>query len=132
VELKELTIDKVRSLLERGDASAGIDGVREVEIEPGVEIRSHHVSGDLESSTFTTHVVEVNGIPHIINRGRYVPKAWIPPLIGPAVIEGQTRKQFEDIGVEPVVTSPSGLSSELMQQAAFWGPLIQRVGVTLD
>jgi hypothetical protein len=97
--------DSVLLVRQKGKATYGLltfhfDGVREVEIEPGLEIRSHHVSGDLESSTFTTHVVEVDGIPHIINRGRYVPKAWIPPLIGPAVIEGQTRKQFEDIRTE--------------------------------
>jgi hypothetical protein len=97
--------DSVLLVRQKGKATYGLltfhfDGVREVEIEPGVEIRSRHVSGDLESSTFTTHVVEVDGIAHIINRGRYVPKAWIPPLIGPAVIEGQTRKQFEDIRTE--------------------------------
>jgi hypothetical protein len=90
---------------QKGKATYGLltfhfDGVREVEIDPGVEIRSHHISGDLESSTFTTRVVDVAGVRHIINRGRYVPKAWIPPLIGPAVIEGQTRKQFEDIRSE--------------------------------
>jgi tripartite-type tricarboxylate transporter receptor subunit TctC len=44
----------------------------------------------------------------------------------------EARKQFEEIGVEPVVSNPSGLSLELRQQAAFWGPLIERAGVTLD
>jgi tripartite-type tricarboxylate transporter receptor subunit TctC len=42
------------------------------------------------------------------------------------------RKQFEDIGIEPVVSNPSDLSLDLKQQADFWGPLIERVGVTLD
>jgi tripartite-type tricarboxylate transporter receptor subunit TctC len=42
------------------------------------------------------------------------------------------RKDFEDIGVEPVVSNPRDLSSELKQQAGFWGPLIERAGVTLD
>jgi len=44
----------------------------------------------------------------------------------------EARKQFEDIGVEPVLSSPRDLSSELKQQAGFWGPLVERVGVTLD
>jgi tripartite-type tricarboxylate transporter receptor subunit TctC len=42
------------------------------------------------------------------------------------------RKQFEDIGIEPLVSNPSDLSLDLKQQADFWGPLIERVGVTLD
>jgi tripartite-type tricarboxylate transporter receptor subunit TctC len=49
-----------------------------------------------------------------------------------AMATPEARKQFEDIGVEPVVSSPGELSSELKQQADFWGPLIARAGVTLD
>jgi tripartite-type tricarboxylate transporter receptor subunit TctC len=49
-----------------------------------------------------------------------------------AMATPEARKQLEDIGVEPVVSSPSELSSELKQQADFWGPLIARAGVTLD
>jgi tripartite-type tricarboxylate transporter receptor subunit TctC len=49
-----------------------------------------------------------------------------------AMATPEARKQLEDIGVEPVVSSPSELSSELKQQADFWGPLIERAGVTLD
>ncbi len=90
---------------QKGKATLGLfsftfDNVREVEIVPLVEIRSHHISGDLESSTFTTRVIDVDGTPHIINIGRYVPKAWVPPLVGPALIGGETRKQFADIRAE--------------------------------
>lgn len=49
-----------------------------------------------------------------------------------ALATSEARKQFEDIGIKPVVSSPSGLALDLKQQADFWGPLIERVGVTLD
>jgi tripartite-type tricarboxylate transporter receptor subunit TctC len=49
-----------------------------------------------------------------------------------ALATPEARKQLEDIGVEPVVSNPKDLSWELKQQSSFWGPLIQRVGVTLD
>jgi tripartite-type tricarboxylate transporter receptor subunit TctC len=49
-----------------------------------------------------------------------------------AMATPEARKQFEDIGVEPVVSNPKDLALELQQQAGFWGPLIERVGVTLD
>jgi tripartite-type tricarboxylate transporter receptor subunit TctC len=56
--------------------------------------------------------------------------------VNEALIKGmgtpEARKQFEEIGIELVLTNPSGLSSELKQQADFWGPLIERSGVKLD
>ena len=90
---------------QKGKTNVGLftfsfEGVREVEIIDRVEIRSHYISGDLESSAFTTRVIDVGGVPHIINIGRYVPRQWIPPLVGPAVIGGETRRQFEDIRKE--------------------------------
>jgi len=42
------------------------------------------------------------------------------------------RKQFEEIGIELVVSNPSDLSAELKRQADIWGPLIERIGVKLD
>jgi hypothetical protein len=97
--------DNILMVRQKGKATLGVftfpfDNVREVEIVPLVEIRSHHVSGDLESSTFTTRVIELDGTPHILNIGRYVPKAWVPPLVGPALIGGETRRQFADIRAE--------------------------------
>ena len=52
--------------------------------------------------------------------------------VAKALATPEARKQFEDIGIEPVVSNPSDLSSELKQQADFWGPLIERAGVKLD
>ena len=97
--------DSLLMVRQKGKATLGLlaftfDNMREVEIVPLVEIRSRHVSGDLESSTFTTRVIDVDGTPHVINIGRYVPKAWVPPLVGPALIGNETRKQFADIRAE--------------------------------
>src|SRR5262245_28514712 len=52
--------------------------------------------------------------------------------LGTALATPEARKQFEDIGVELAVSNPRDLSSELKQQADFWGPLIERAGVKLD
>lgn len=49
-----------------------------------------------------------------------------------ALATAEAHKEFEDIGVEVVTSSPAALTAELKQQAAIWGPLIERVGVTLD
>jgi tripartite-type tricarboxylate transporter receptor subunit TctC len=44
----------------------------------------------------------------------------------------EARKQFEEIGIELVVSNPSELAAELKRQADVWGPLIERAGVKLD
>jgi tripartite-type tricarboxylate transporter receptor subunit TctC len=49
-----------------------------------------------------------------------------------ALTTPEARKQFEEIGIELVISNPGDLSSELKQQSDFWGPLIARAGVKLD
>ena len=67
---------------------------------PHSEIRSRMVSGDFKASSFITRIVIVDGRIHIINQGRYTPNIWVPPFIGPALIEAETRKQFAEIRAE--------------------------------
>lgn len=98
-------VDNVLKVRQTGKASRGplsitFDNVREVQLVPFTEIRSRLVSGDLKASVFTTRIVDVDGLIHIINSGRYTPKMWVPPLIGPALIEQETRKQFGEIRTE--------------------------------
>jgi hypothetical protein len=76
------------------------DNIREIELVPQREIRSRLISGDLKASDFTTRIVEATGIVHIVNGGRYTPNIWVPPLIGPALIEAETQKQFGEIRTE--------------------------------
>src|SRR4029077_19817036 len=85
---------------ERGLLSITFENVREVQLVPYQEIRSRLISGDLKASQFTTRVVADGKQVHIINSGRYTPKIWVPPFIGPALIEAETRKQFGEIRTE--------------------------------
>jgi len=97
--------DNVLRVHQKGKASRGIvtinfDNIREIELVPYREIRSRWISGDLKASMFTTLIVDVDQRVHIVNRGHYTPKMWIPPLIGPALIEAETQKQFGEIRAE--------------------------------
>ena len=67
---------------------------------PQTEIRSRLISGDLKSSDFVTRIVLAADGVHILNSGRYIPKMWVPPVIGPAVIEAETQKQFGEFRTE--------------------------------
>ena len=76
------------------------DNVREIEFVPLREIRSKVVSGDMKASAFTTRLAAEGGETRITNRGRFIPGRWIPPLIGTAVLEAETRKQFAEFRAE--------------------------------
>ena len=82
---------------QRGLISVSFENVREIRLVPQREIRSRMISGTLKSSEFTTRIMDDGNELHILNNGRFVPNMWVPPLIGPAVIEAETRKQFEEI-----------------------------------
>jgi hypothetical protein len=102
----EETTGNVLRVRQKGKASRGpltltYDMTREVELEPQREIRSRLLSGDLKSSDFVTKIVQAaDGMIHIVNNGRYVPKVWVPPVLGPAIIEAETQKQFGEFRTE--------------------------------
>lgn len=97
--------DNVLRVHQKGKASRGpltltFDNIREVELVPYHEIRSRLISGDLKASDFVTRIVEVSSRVHIVNRGRYTPNPWVPPLFGPALIESETQKHFGELRTE--------------------------------
>jgi hypothetical protein len=101
----EDTAGSVLRVHQKGKASRGpltltFDIVREIELVAHSEIRSHLISGDLEASDFVTRIVVTAEGVNIVNSGRYMPKMWVPPLIGPALIEAETQKQFGEIRTE--------------------------------
>jgi hypothetical protein len=101
----ERRIDDTLTVRQTGKVTRGLltfafDSVREIELVPPTEIRSRLLSGDLKASSFTTRIVDVDGLVHVRNNGRYTPNVWVPPLLGPLVIEGETRKQYAEIRAE--------------------------------
>ncbi len=76
------------------------------------EIRSHLVSGDFKSYEATTRLVEQPSGTLIVHHGEYVPKAWLPPMIGPAVVESQTRKQYAEMIAEILRRKAASRSKE--------------------
>jgi hypothetical protein len=84
----------------RGPVTLSYEMLREVELVPQSEIRSRLISGDLKSSDFVTKIVQSGDRITIVNNGHYVPKLWVPPVVGPAMIEAETQKQFGEFRAE--------------------------------
>jgi ribosome-associated toxin RatA of RatAB toxin-antitoxin module len=74
--------------------------VRAVDLVPMSEIRSSLVSGDFKSYASTTRLLDVPKGVRVVHHGEYVPKAWLPPMVGISVIESETKKQFAEFAVE--------------------------------
>jgi hypothetical protein len=60
------------------------------------------ISGDTMPATFTTRIEAAGEKLHIVHTGTYTPSMWVPPVIGPALIEMETRKQYGEIRDEIV------------------------------
>ena len=84
----------------RGLLSISFENLRAVELVPYQEIRSRLISGDMKASAFTTRIVDDGTVVRIIHSGRYTPKIWVPPVIGPTLIEDETRKHFGELRTE--------------------------------
>lgn len=84
----------------RGPFTFSFENVREIVLTPFREVRSRMISGDLEMSEFKTLVIDHGDSSEIVNHGEFIPRVWVPPIIGPAVIEAETRKQFQEFRAE--------------------------------
>jgi hypothetical protein len=84
----------------RGPLKISFENVREIVLTPPREVHSRLVSGDLKASEFTTRVIDRGAFTQITNHGEFIPNMWVPPLIGPALIEAETRKQFQELRIE--------------------------------
>ena len=88
------------SRLSFGPFEFKFDNLREIEFVPPTEVRSKVVGGDMKGSVFTTRLVAEGDATRITNRGRFLLDRWIPPVIGTAVLEAETRKQFAEFRAE--------------------------------
>ncbi len=86
----------------RGPLTFPFESVREIELFPQTEIRSKMISGDTMPASFTTRIEVAGNRLHIVHTGTYTPSIWVPPVVGPALIEMETRKQYGEIRDEIV------------------------------
>jgi hypothetical protein len=84
----------------RGPLSISFENMREIELVPHSEIRSKLVAGDTMPAQFVTRIEERDGVTHVMHTGYYTPSMWVPPGIGPSLIEAETRKQYGEIRAE--------------------------------
>lgn len=86
-----------RGKASRGPLSISFENLREVDLVPQSEIRSKMISGETMPAEFTTRIEERGGTIHVMHTGKYTPSMWVPPVVGPSLIEAETRKQYGEL-----------------------------------
>ena len=85
----------------RGFLHFSFSTVRTVELIDDREIRSTLVRGTFKSYEFVTRISDdPSGSLVIVHHGEYVPTTWVPPVVGPALIETETRRQYTELLAE--------------------------------
>ena len=80
-----------------GPVHVSVDGIREIELTPHSEIRSHLVTGDLKSSDFTTSLHPDGAVTRVTVKGKLVAAAWVAWALSAETVAAQTRRQYQDL-----------------------------------
>ncbi len=106
-KIVETAGDKLK-VFQRGTASYGpidfeFESTRELTLTPYTKIQTHMLSGNMKSMDGTTQVVEEGQQQsRIILHNESIPGRWIPPIVGKAFIEHETREQYQEIRNEVI------------------------------
>lgn len=83
-----------------GPMSFSFDTIREIHLTPYEKIQSRLISGSMKKLEGKTELVPDGEGIRIVYHSASIPNAWIPPVIGPAFIERETREQFREMRQE--------------------------------
>jgi len=87
---------------QKSHVSAGLikvssDSVRQVELTPKTEIRSHLLKGDLKSSVFSTKIIPEGDVTKVTVNGKFVAGGLSAGAITVESVEASTRRQYQEL-----------------------------------
>lgn len=96
----------------RGPLSFSFDSVREITLLPFERITTHLLSGNMKQLDGTTLLSsEGSGTQvrtHVTYHAESIPNTFVPPVIGTAFIQSESRHQFEEMRVEMLKRKTAG------------------------
>ena len=95
----------------RGPLNFSFDSVREVELVPFDRITSRQLSGSMKKFEAVTRLSPQGTGTRIQYHADSVPGTFIPPIVGIAFIETESRRQFEEMRAEMVRRSAQSTRS---------------------
>lgn len=94
-----------------GPFSSDVESVRELQLQPPRLIRAHGIGGQLKQMDSVTTVDAEPGGTHLNYRAQVEPGFWFPPLVGPAMVQEQTARQFSALVREMLRREETGAGS---------------------
>jgi uncharacterized membrane protein len=83
-----------------GGFSFSFDSIKLITLKPYDMIQSHLIGGTLKKhESLTTLSPDGNGT-RIVYHAESISGVWVPPLLGTSVVEGEVRKQFQEMETE--------------------------------
>jgi hypothetical protein len=80
-----------------GPFSVPLETVMEVRLTPYETVRGHLVSGNMKKNESTTRLIADAAGTSVVYHLESIPEVWIPPLIGRAMVEMETRARFRQL-----------------------------------
>ena len=80
-----------------GPFSLTIETVTEVRLSPYKEMHGRMVSGNMKKNESTTRLVADENGTRLVYHLESIPQVWMPPIIGRALIEMETRARFREL-----------------------------------
>lgn len=80
-----------------GPFSVNIETVTEVRLTPYEKMHGRMISGNMKKNESTTTLVADAGGTRIVYHLESIPEVWMPPIIGRALVEYETRARFEQL-----------------------------------
>jgi len=80
-----------------GPFSVPIETVSEIRLTPLEKMQSHLVSGNMKKNEATTRLIPHAAGTRLVYHLESIPDAWIPPIIGRALVEFETRGRFGEL-----------------------------------
>jgi ribosome-associated toxin RatA of RatAB toxin-antitoxin module len=83
-----------------GPVSYKFESIRELRLWPISGVHSRMISGNMKRFEGATRFVPEATGTRVLYHSESVPKAWVPPVVGPRFIERETREQFGEFRAE--------------------------------
>jgi len=80
-----------------GPFSVPLETVTEVHLTPYETLRGRLVSGNMKKNESTTRLIADESGTRVVYHLESIPDVWIPPLIGRAMVEMETRARFRQL-----------------------------------
>ncbi|MBE0613181.1 MAG: SRPBCC family protein [Burkholderiales bacterium] len=80
-----------------GPFSVPIETVTEVRLTPYEKLQGRMVSGNMKKNQSTTRLIADAGGTRVVYHLESIPDVWIPPLVGRAIVEFETRARFRQL-----------------------------------